>query len=308
MSEPKNVQKTLPTGSIVALVTPYDESGKVNYKKIKRLVEWHKSQGTSGIVVFGTTGESCCLSTAEKEKILATCLEQADGDIFVFAGSGNVDTFKAVDLSRRFCQLGADGLLVVSPYYLKTNDDGMLKHFLAVAESATKPVVPYNVPSRTGCEISLSVLTKLKKHENVRGLKEASGNFNYLTNVVKLADENFIIYCGCDEFILPYFALGARGVISVWANATPAVVAQLADACLQNRMAEARKMQLDYLDFVKGLFVEPNPIPIKGVMNYLGWQVGAPRLPLGELSKKNLNFLARELAKQGEQKCEKHKK
>lgn len=289
------MQKELPTGSIVALVTPFDKYGKIDCKKVRQLVSWHKQQGTRGVVVFGTTGEGCLLSDREKNALLSACVEEAQGELFVFAGSGNNDTLKAVADGRRYCQLGADGLLVISPYYQKSNDDGMLKHFLAIAEGSQKPIVLYNVPSRTGCEISLNLLARLKKHKNVCGIKEASANFDYLCRVAQLAEEDFLLYCGCDQFFLPYLSLGATGVISVWANVMPRVVADLSQDWFEGRVREARQAQLKYWEFVNLLFEEPNPIPVKQTMNILGWSVGSPRLPLGQLSKRANAKIIRQL-------------
>lgn len=292
--------KKIPKGSIVALVTPFDKYGKVDCKKIKQLVAWHEQNGTAGIVVFGTTGESPTLTHKEKLLVLETCLSAVKNDTFVFAGSGSNDTFKAVEDTREYGRLGADGLLVVSPYYNKTNDDGMLKHFLAVAEASVKPIVLYNVPSRTGCCISTSVLDKLSKHENVVGIKEASGNLAYASKVATFAKENFALYCGNDDIILPYLSLGARGVISVWANVMPSVVAELVKSWFLGKVNKAKKIQLHYLEFIDLLFCQPNPIPVKAVLNILGFGVGLPRLPLGQLTKKEKQRLKQALVELGE--------
>ena len=288
-------KKSLPKGSIVALVTPFDEYGRVDAKKIKQLVKWHVAKGTKGIVAFGTTGESCTLTNTEKQKILDTVLTEANGRLFVFAGSGSTDTFKAVKDTRRFGLMGADALLVVTPYYLKTNQDGMLKHYLAVAESSVKPIVLYNVPSRTGCEIFADVVSVLKQHKNVVGIKEASKNLDYLNKIAQLVDQDFLLYCGNDDALLPYLSMGASGVISVWANAMPQVVAKLIDEWFSGNFSQALRIQLKYQDLIDLLFVEPNPIPIKALLNQMGWQVGKPRLPLGEISQKTSILLKNQL-------------
>ncbi|MBR5250980.1 MAG: 4-hydroxy-tetrahydrodipicolinate synthase [Clostridia bacterium] len=289
--------KILPQGSIVALVTPFDEYGRVNLKKIKQLIGWHKANGTKGIVAFGTTGESCTLTNTEKLRILQTALTEANNQLFVFAGSGTSDTFKAVKDSQRFAIEGADGLLVVSPYYLKTNDDGMLKHYLAIAESCVKPIVLYNVPTRTGCEISFEVLQKLKHHKNVLGIKEASKNLDYLTRVSRIIDKDFLLYCGNDDALLPYLSMGASGVISVWANAFPQVVARLVQDWFDGNFSQALSTQQKYQELIDLLFVEPNPIPIKALLNLMGYGVGNPRLPLGEVSPKTQAFIKSQLKK-----------
>lgn len=298
----KNTQnkRALPVGSIVALVTPFDKYGKVDCKKIKRLVSWHKASGTAGVVVFGTTGESPTLTQEEKQAVLESALQEAQGEIFVFAGSGSNDTAKAQRMAKDFCKIGADGLLVVSPYYNKTNDFGMTEHFLRVADASCKPILAYNVPSRTGCSISFEVLQKISTHPNIAGIKEASGNLSYAVKVAQLVNENFALYCGNDDSILPFLALGALGVISVWANVMPYAVAQLVSCWQEGKTQQAREIQLRYLDFINLLFVEPNPIPVKTALNILGFDVGLPRLPLGKLCKKNKVLLHRVLKELGE--------
>ena len=293
-------KKELPYGSIVALVTPFDKYGRVDCKKIKQLVGWHKASGTVGIVACGTTGEGATLTDAEKRLVTETCVTAADGEIFVLAGSGSNDTAKATELSRELSKTGADGLLVVTPFYNRTNADGLFRHFESVADAVDLPIMLYNVPSRTGCEISFDVAKKLKSHPNVAGIKEASGNLSFAAKIATLTDENFSLYCGNDDLILPYLSIGAKGVVSVWANFTPTKVAELWTAWQVGDVERARKIQLRYLDFINLLFAEPNPIPIKTLLNMAGFNVGLPRLPLGRLSAKTRQELKKQVLGLGE--------
>lgn len=293
-------KKRLPYGSIVALVTPFDRYGRVDCKKIRQLVGWHKASGTVGIVACGTTGEGATLTDAERRLVVETCVSESDGELFVLAGSGSNDTVRTAELSRDLAKTGADGLLVVAPFYNRPNDDGMYRHFECIAESVDLPIVLYNVPSRTGCEISFEVVKKLKNHPDVVGIKDASGNLSFASKIATLTDENFSLYCGNDDLILPYLSVGARGAISVWANFMPDKVAELTDAWQDGKADAARKIQLRYLDFIRLLFAETNPVPIKALLNMAGFNVGLPRLPLGRLSTKVRNALRKKLSCMGE--------
>lgn len=273
-------------GSLVALVTPFDRNGAVNYQKLAELIEWHIQQKTDGLVVLGTTGEASTLTYEEEQEVLRFTVDLVAKRIPVIAGSGSNDTQTAIAKSLRFEELGADALLVITPYYNKTNDVGMQLHFFAIADQVNIPIILYNVPGRTGCRIEIPVLEKLREHRNIIGIKEASGDISYVMEVSRLLRDDFILLSGNDDSIVPLLSVGATGVISVWANIMPKSVHELVNDYLTGNAENSLKMQRAYLEVVNELFVETNPIPIKFAMNYLGFDVGGLRLPLAELSPK----------------------
>lgn len=271
-------------GSYVALITPFHPDGSVNFEKLRELCEWHVQQGTDGIVALGTTGESSTMTHEEDDAVAQCVLDTIAGRMPVIVGSGSNDTNTAIMKSKRYADMGADGLLVITPYYNKANAQGMIRHFSAVADSVDKPIVLYNVPGRTGCNLSLDALKVLAQHENIRGIKEASGNISYVAQVAKLVSEDFCLVSGNDDMIVPVMSLGGSGVISVFANLCPAICHELTDSYLAGDVAHARDLQLKYLELINALFVEVNPIPIKEAMNQAGMNVGGYRLPLCEIS------------------------
>ena len=286
------------TGSIVALVTPFHEDGSIHFEKIGELIEFHINNKTDGLLILGTTGEAPTISFEDQLEIVTYTVKQANGRIPIMVGSGSNDTLKSVHMSQTFEKLGVDSLLVITPYYNKTNETGMIKHFTTIADSVSIPVILYNVPSRTGCAISVTAIEKLAKHPNIRGLKEASGDLSYTTSVSRFLTEDFVMYSGNDDMIVPLLSLGAVGVISVWANIMPQATHDLVEKYLAGETKESLNIQLQNLDFIHALFTETNPIPIKYVMNVQGFGVGACRLPLDELSeahKKTLNRLIQKL-------------
>lgn len=271
------------TGSLVALITPFCEDGSVNYGKIEELVEWHIDQGSDGIVVLGTTGESPALTDDEKNRVVQTAIRASGGRIPVIAGSGSNYTAEAKDQSLRFQEYGADGLLVITPYYNKTNKRGMLQHFYEIADAVSVPIILYNVPGRTGCCISCDAVRELAQHKNIIGIKEASGDISYVTKISRYAGVDFAIYSGNDDMIVPVMSLGGAGVISVLANILPRETHLMVKAFLEGHVETARELQLRYLDLINSLFIETNPIPIKAAMNSAGFKVGGYRLPLCEM-------------------------
>ena len=271
-------------GSYVALITPFHPDGSVNFEKLRELCEWHVQQGTDGIVALGTTGESSTMTHEEDDAVAQCVLDTIAGRMPVIVGSGSNDTATAIMKSKRYADMGADGLLVITPYYNKANSQGMIRHFSAVADSVDKPIILYNVPGRTGCNLSLDALATLAKHENIRGIKEASGNISYVAKVAQLISEKFCLVSGNDDMIVPVMSLGGSGVISVFANLCPAICHDLTASYLAGDVAHARDLQLKYLDLINALFVEVNPIPIKEAMNQAGMNVGGYRLPLCEIS------------------------
>lgn len=286
------------TGSMVALITPFHDDGSVNYNKLRELVEWHIQEGTAGIVALGTTAETPALTISEKDEIARVCIEVGKGRIPIIIGSGSNNTLVAKEQSLKYEKMGADGLLVITPYYNKTNKAGMIHHFKEVADAVSIPVYIYNVPGRTGCAISYEALKELSKHPNIVGIKEASGDISFVAKISKLANENFAIYSGNDDMIIPLMSLGGAGVISVLANVLPKETHRLAQSYWDGDIKTAKEIQLKYLDFINALFIETNPIPVKEAMNQVGMAVGGYRLPLcgmEDSTKANLVDTMREL-------------
>ena len=272
------------SGSYVALVTPFHEDGSVNFDKLRELVEWHIAQGTDGIVALGTTGESSTMSHEEDDDVARCVIETAAGRVPVIVGAGSNSTQTQLEKSLRYSEMGADGLLLITPYYNKANDEGMYRHFATIADRVDTPILLYNVPGRTGCAISLSCCERLAKHPNIAGIKEASGDIGYAARVARLVGEDFCMLSGNDDMILPVLSLGGSGVISVWANICPRESHELVAAWQAGDVARAREIQLRFLDLIGALFCEVNPIPVKEAMNQLGMGVGGYRLPLCEIS------------------------
>ena len=282
-------------GSYVAIVTPFNADGSVNFDKLKELVLWHLEQGTDGIVALGTTGESSTMSHEEDDDVARCVIETVNGKIPVICGAGSNSTQTQLEKSRRYHDMGADGLLLISPYYNKANDEGMYRHFATVADTVDTPIILYNVPGRTGCSISPSVVARLAKHPNVAGIKEASGNISYTARIAKLLSDDFCMFSGNDDMIVPVMSLGGCGVISVWANICPKECHDLVAAFRAGDLKTAQKLQLDYLDLINTLFCEVNPIPVKEAMNQMGMDVGGYRLPLCEISREGREKVRRAL-------------
>jgi len=283
------------SGSYVALVTPFNEDGSVNFEKLKELAAWHVDMGTDGIVALGTTGESSTMSHEEDDEVVRCVLETVNGRIPVICGAGSNSTQTQLEKSKKYHDMGADGLLLISPYYNKANDEGMYRHFATVADSIDTPIILYNVPGRTGCSISPAVVERLAAHPNVAGIKEASGNMSYATQIAHLISDDFCMFSGNDDIILPMMSLGACGVISVWANICPKECHDLVAAFSAGDLKTARQIQLKYLKLINALFCEVNPIPVKEAMNQLGMGVGGYRLPLCEISAAGREKVARAL-------------
>ena len=290
-------------GSMVALVTPFSESGEIDFECYGRLIDFHINNGTSGIVVLGTTGEAPAIKESERDEMISFAVKHASGCLPVIVGCSGGDTEHAKERCLRAHELGADAILLLTPYYNKANTRGMREHFLACADAAGVPLIMYNVPGRTGCSLSLDDVAELKKHPNIVGIKEASGNIGFFTRVCALAEEDFAVYCGCDEFNVPALAAGACGLISVLANIFPRECAAMCAYMEKGEVASARALQKRYSALIAALFAEPNPIPIKTAMNALDidgvGRVGGFRLPLCEMSEAPKMALLRELAKLG---------
>lgn len=274
------------TGSGVALVTPFDENGDVNYSRLREILEFHVINHTDAIIVTGTTGEGSTLSDEEKISVIEFTVDIINNRIPVIAGTGSNDTRHAAEFSRRVEKLGVDGLLVVTPYYNKGNENGIYEHYKAIAEGVKIPVILYNVPSRTGVNLSIPLLKRLAQIENITALKEASGNISYVAEVAREVPE-LDIYSGNDDMVVPVLSLGGKGVISVSANIIPDISHDMTASFLKGDVKKARELQLKYNELVNALFLETNPVPVKEAMNFLGYEVGNCRLPLGTMNESN---------------------
>lgn len=267
-------------GSIVALVTPFHPDGSVHYEKLEELLKYHLNHETDGIVILGTTGEATTLTDEEKEKIISLSVEVVNHRIPLIVGAGSNDTQKAILLAEKYSKMGVDYILSITPYYNKTNDAGLIAHFQAIADHSSVPVILYNVPSRTGMQIKISVLEVLSKHKNICGIKEASGNMSYIVEVSRLISPDFVLLSGNDDIIVPMMSMGASGVISVLANICPRQTHRMCRLCLEQNYKEASRIQKDLLPVINALFYETNPIPVKAAMNALDFSVGGYRMPL----------------------------
>lgn len=279
-------------GSIVAVVTPFNDDLSVNYNKLEELLNWHVENKTDGIVVMGTTGESPTLSKEEKLLIFEFTVKVINKRIPVIAGTGSNDTLASVAFSKEVEALGVDGLLIVTPYYNKANRKGFITHFEMIADSVKIPLIIYNVPSRTGVTLSVDVIKELSLHKNIIGVKEASGNISYVALIAAAVAKDFLIFSGNDDMVIPVLSLGGVGVISVAANVIPKQFHDMVELYLNGNIKEALKIQLGYLEFINNLFIETNPIPVKEFMNQLGHNVGGYRLPLCEIGEDNKQIVA----------------
>ena len=274
------------TGSGVALITPFDENGEVNYSRFREILEFHVINHTDAIIVTGTTGEGSTLNDEEKISVIEFTVNIINNRIPVIAGTGSNDTRHAAEFSKRVERLGVDGLLVVTPYYNKGNENGIYEHYKTLAEGVKIPVILYNVPSRTGVNLSIPLLKRLAQIENITALKEASGDISYVAEVAREVPE-LDIYSGNDDMVVPVLSLGGKGVISVSANIIPDISHDITVSFLKGDVKKARELQLKYNDLVNALFLETNPAPIKEAMNFLGYEVGNCRLPLGVMEEAN---------------------
>ncbi|MDQ0359314.1 4-hydroxy-tetrahydrodipicolinate synthase [Breznakia pachnodae] len=282
-------------GSIVALITPFNDNGSINFNKLGELIEFHIEKKTDALLVLGTTGETPTLSHEEDDSVVKYTIEKVNKRIPVYVGAGSNNTDTQVTYCKKYEEMGADALLVISPYYNKANEEGMYLHFKTVADVIKTPLILYNVPGRTGCSIPYSVVKRLATHPNVAAIKEASGNISYLATIAKLASDDFQIYSGNDDMVVPALSLGGCGVISVAANIIPEEMHNMVRYYLDGKTKEALDIQLNYLDFINALFIETNPIPVKEAMNLAGMGVGGYRLPLTYMSEVNRNVLIKEM-------------
>lgn len=274
------MKNTVFTGAATAIITPMNKNGEVDYEAFGRLIDWQIEQGIDAIVATGTTGEASTLTDDEHKEVLRFAVERVAGRVPVIAGTGSNDTAYAVELTKYACEIGADAMLVCTPYYNKATQGGLVQSFTAIADVSTKPVILYNVPSRTGCNITPATCAKLAEHPNIVAIKEASGNISQVAQIAKLAGDKLDIYSGNDDQIVPVLSLGGKGVISVLSNLLPAETSAMCHKYLDGDMQSALDMQLDYLDLVDALFCEVNPIPAKAAMAAMGYGENVLRLPL----------------------------
>ena len=275
-------------GAGVALITPFKESGEIHYEKLEEIVEEQIAGGTDAIVACGTTGEASTMTHEEHLDVIRFACEKVKGRIPVVAGTGSNCTETAVYLSQEAERLGADGVLVVSPYYNKATQKGLYRHFSAVAESIKIPVILYNIPGRTGVNIAPETIAKLCENvENIVGVKEASGNFSAIAQLMNLTDGRIDLYSGNDDQIVPMLALGGKGVISVLSNIAPRQTHAICEAFFAGNVKESARLQLAAIPLIEALFCEVNPIPVKAAMNLMGKETGPLRMPLTEMEPQN---------------------
>ncbi len=281
---------TLFKGSGVALATPFN-NGEVDFDKLEELLNWHVEEGTDAIIICGTTGEAAALNDAEHKAAMKFTVDKINGRIPVIAGTGSNDTAYAIQLSQYAENVGADGLLLVTPYYNKTTQKGLIAHFTAIADSVNIPMILYNVPGRTGLNIQPATVAELAKHPMIQGVKEASGNIAQVAEIARLVPDDFYIYSGNDDMIVPLMSLKGSGVISVIANIAPKDTHDLVQKFLDGDAKGSCDLQLKMKALVDALFIEVNPIPVKAAMGMMNLCSDEVRLPLVKMDENNLNIL-----------------
>lgn len=281
-------------GSIVAIVTPF-KNGELDEAKLRELIEFHIKNGTKGIVPCGTTGESPTLSHEEHERVIDITVETVNGRVPVIAGSGSNSTAEALRLTKHAKEAGADGALVITPYYNRPTQKGLYEHYMKLADSVDIPMIVYNVPSRTGTDILPETLAKISEHSNIAGLKEATGQVKRASQAVNMCGEDFVVLSGDDVNTLPILSIGGKGVISVAANVAPARVGNMCDSFLDGNLQKAQAIHHELLQLFIDLFLETNPIPVKTAMKLMGILNGEMRLPLASMSEENTKILEKTL-------------
>ena len=279
------------TGAGVALVTPMNADGSVNFPKMKELIEFQIANDTDALIICGTTGEATTISDEDQVECVRFAKEVAAGRVPVIAGAGSNDTAHCIELAVACEKAGADGVLLVTPYYNKATQKGLILHYTAIAEAINIPIILYNVPGRTGCNLAPKTVAELAKVKNIVAVKEASGNLSQVAEIAALCGPDFDIYSGNDDQILPVLSLGGKGVISVLSNVAPKETHDMVAKFLEGDVQGAIKLQLDAIELIGALFCEVNPIPVKTALNLLGYEVGACKLPLCDMEPKNLETL-----------------
>lgn len=288
------------TGAGVAIVTPFNEDESINYDKMDELIDFHCANGTDSIIVCGTTGESATMTEEEHMECVKFVIDRVKGRLPVIAGTGSNCTRTAIDMSKEAADYGADGLLLVTPYYNKATQSGLIAHYTAVAKEAKAPIIMYSVASRTGCNIEPATVAELVKNvDNIVGVKEASGNISQVAKIMELMDGNIDLYSGNDDQIVPLLSLGAKGVISVLSNVAPKETHDICELFFNGDIEESRKLQLRALPLIEKLFCEVNPIPVKRAMALMGVDCGPLRMPLTQISAEHEAGLAKAMSEFG---------
>ena len=293
------MKNTIFTGAGIAIITPMNADGSINYQGLRDLIENQIANGTDAIIICGTTGEASTMTDEEHLECIRFAVEKTAGRIPVIAGTGSNDTRYAIELSKEAEAVGVDGLLLVTPYYNKTTQRGLIAHFTAIADAVNVPIILYNIPGRTGVNMEVSTVKKLAEHRNIAAIKEASGNISYAAKLIAACGDNIDVYSGNDDMVVPLVSLGGKGVISVASHVIPKQMHDMVQYCLDNNFAEATKLQIEYLDLINSLFIEVNPIPVKEALNMMGVNVGPCRMPLYEMSDEHKAVLRASLEKHG---------
>lgn len=291
------MKKQIFKGAGVALVTPMNEDGSVNYNKLKEIIEFQIAGKTDALIICGTTGESPTLSDEEILKITEETVKQTACRVPVIVGTGSNDTAHSIELSLEVEKLGADGLLMVTPYYNKTTQKGLVKSYFAVADRVDLPIIVYHIPGRTGLTIAMKTFQELAEHPNIVAVKEASGNISIAAQLRALCGDSFALYSGNDDQVVPLLSIGGAGVISVLSNVAPKAVHDLCQLYFDGKVKESAEIQIQMMDLINALFHEVNPIPVKEAMNLMGMNVGSGRLPLCEPSEETVKMLKNSLEK-----------
>ena len=291
------MKNTLFTGAGVAIITPMNDDLTINFDKLGELIDFNIENGTDAIIICGTTGESSTMTDDEHKECIKFAVERTAKRVPVIAGTGSNDTQYAIELSQEAEELGVDGLLVVTPYYNKTSQAGLVAHFTAIADSVNIPIILYNIPGRTGINIAIDTFVKLSKHKNIVAVKEAGGNVNYFAKIIEACGDDLDVYSGDDGMIVPVMSIGGSGVISVIANIMPKETNNLCQLCFDNNSVDAGKEQIRLLDMMNSLFIDVNPIPIKEALNIMGMNVGPCRMPLVPMSEKDKATLTASMKK-----------
>ena len=293
------MKNTIFTGMATAIVTPMHTDGSIDYEALGRFVEFQIGSGINGLVVMGTTGENATIEPEDQKKVIAYTVEKVAGRVPVIAGTGTNNTEHVLHNTRNACQVGADAILVVTPYYNKATQNGLVTHFTAVADESTLPVILYNVPGRTGCNLLPKTVAKLSEHPNIAAIKEATGSLAQMIEIMHLCGDKIDVYSGEDGLTVPMMAMGGMGTISVLSNVAPRQSVAMTDACLRGDYAAAAKMQCDLLPLINALFSEVNPIPAKAATAAMGFGADALRLPLTSMEEQNRAVLFAEMRKLG---------
>lgn len=291
------MKNTIFTGAGVAIVTPFKEDGSVNYPALEKLLEFHIENGTDSIVICGTTGESATLTVKEHSEVIKFTVDTVNHRIPVIAGTGSNETAYAVELSNDAEKAGADALLIVTPYYNKTSQQGLVKHYNYIADRVSTPIIIYNVPSRTGVNVLPETYAQLCEHKNIVATKEASGNISQIAKTAALCGDKLDIYSGNDDQIVPIMSLGGKGVISVLSNICPKIAHDIPALYLEGKCKESAQLQLDYLELCNAMFMDVNPIPVKVAMRMMGFDVGPLRMPLCDMDDEHTDKLRNVLKK-----------